>query len=82
MSTISLFIRWEGDHPIWTLDIEDNKTILELKKRIASHYGFTYTGFNVMNGDNVIDSSKNNLTLKECEIKRMVRLAENYDPAN
>ena len=82
MSIIPLFIRWEGDHPIWTLNIEDDKTILQLKQSIASHYGFTYTGFNILNGDEVIDSSKENLTLKNCGIKRMIRLAENYDPAN
>ncbi len=82
MVLLKLFVRWEGDHPVWILDIEDSKTILELKQMIAKHYNYTYTGFNIINGDDTIDSSKNNCTLKECGIKRMIRLAENYDPAH
>lgn len=79
---LKLFIRWEGDHPVWILDIDDSKTILDLKKEIAKHYNQTYTGFNILNGNDVIDSSKNNATLSECQIKRMIRLAESYDPGN
>ena len=80
MSKMKVIIRWEGDHPLWTLEIEVNKTILELKQSIASHYNSTNTGFNIIIGDEVIDSSKDNYTLKDCGIKRIIRLPYDYIP--
>jgi len=56
--------------------------ILNLKEKIAAHYNSNYTGFNIINGDDVIDNDQNNSTLSQKSIKRIVRLAENYDPAN
>lgn len=81
MTIINLFIQRPG-HPLWTLSIDDSKTILNLKEKIAAHYNSNYTGFNIINGDDVIDNDQNNSTLSQKSIKRIVRLAENYDPAN
>ena len=60
----------------------DSKTILELKIEIAKHYNQTYKGFNILNRNDIIDSSRNNVALSDCQIKRMVRLAESYNPGN
>lgn len=64
------------------LEIDGNKTILDLKKQIASHYNETYIGFNVLNGNDLIDASKNGKTINDLGIKRVVRLPDNYEPGS
>lgn len=76
---MKLVIVWKNQKP-WHLEIDGNKTILQLKTEIANHYNETYTGFNVLNGNDIIDSQSNSKTLNECKIKRLIRLPDNYEP--
>lgn len=74
-----LIVVWKNKTP-FKLDIEESKTILELKQKIASHYNETYTGFNILNGTEIIDSTKNTCTISSCNINRLIRLPDNYEP--
>lgn len=76
---MKVIVVWKNQKP-WALEIDENKTILQLKTEIANHYKEKYTGFNVLNGNDLIDSSCNSKTLKECKIKRLIRLPDNYEP--
>ena len=76
---MKLIVAWKNKKP-WQLEIDGNKTILELKQIIANHYNETYTGFNILNGNDIIDSSGNSKTLEQCGLKRLIRLPDNYEP--
>lgn len=76
---MKLIIAWKNQRP-FQLEIEGSKTILQLKQEIAKHYNETYTGFNILSGNDIIDSSKNNNTLDQCGLKRLIRLPDNYEP--
>ena len=76
-----LIIYWKNNKP-FKLEISDSKTLLDLKKEIANHFGENFTGFNIMNGNDIIDSSKNSSTLRELGIKRLIRLPKDYNPGN
>jgi hypothetical protein len=76
-----LIIYWKNNKP-FKLEISDSKTLLDLKQEIAKHYGENFTGFNVLNGSELIDSSKNSSTLRELGIKRLIRLPLDYNPGN
>lgn len=78
---VMLLICWRNNKP-FKLEIDGQKTILDLKKQIASHYNETYTGFNVINGTDIIDSSKNNCSISSCGLNRVVRLPDNYNPGH
>lgn len=72
---------WKNTKP-FPLDIDESKTILELKTQIAKHFNETYTGFNILNGIDIIDSSQNSSTISSCGLKRMIRLPDNYNPGD
>ena len=72
-----LIIYWKNNKP-FKLEISDSKTLLDLKQEIAKHFGENFTGFNVLNGSELIDSS----TLRELGIKRLIRLPLDYNPGN
>jgi len=72
-------IIWNGHTP-FDITIDDACTILELKRKIANHFNETYDQFNIMNGKETINNSKNNWTIKQCELKRIVRLCKDYNP--
>ena len=74
-------ICWRNNKP-FKLEIDGQKTILDLKKQIACHFNETYTGFNVINGTDIIDSSKNNCSISYCGLNRVVRLPDNYNPGH
>ena len=76
-----LIIYWKNNRP-FKLEISDSKTLLDLKQEIARHFGENFTEFNVMNGNDIIDSSKNSSTLRELNIKRLIRLPLDYNPGN
>ena len=76
-----LIIYWKNNRP-FKLEISEYKTLLDLKKEIAEHFGENYTGFNIMNGNDIINSSKNSCTLKELCIKKLIRLPLDYNPGN
>lgn len=76
-----LIIYWKNNKP-FKLEISDSKTLLDLKKEIANHFNENYTGFNIMNGNDIIDSSKNSCTLRELGIKKLIRLPLDYNPGN
>ena len=74
-----LIVVWKNKPP-FKLEIDGTKTILELKKQIAQHYNETYTGFNILNGTEIIDNTKDNSTITSCNINRLIRLPDNYEP--
>lgn len=79
MAIISLKIIWNNHRP-FEITIDDSCSILELKRKIAQHFNETYDQFNIMNGKELINNSKNNCTIKSCELKRIVRLCKDYNP--
>lgn len=76
-----LVVVWKNTKP-FKIDIDDSKTILELKTQIAKHFNGTDTGFNIINGIDIIDSSQNNKSISACRLKRMIRLPDNYKPGD
>jgi len=60
------------------LEIDGSQTILQLKKAIENHYNGKYAGFDILNGSEIIDSSKNFLTLDQCRLKKFIRLIDSY----
>lgn len=76
---MKLTIVWKNHKP-FQIEIEPSNTILELKKKIAAHYSETYTGFNLLNGIDIIDSDKENCSISSCEIARVIRLPDNFLP--
>lgn len=52
------YITWKN-HQNFKIEIDDQKTILDLKKSNAAHHGRTYAWFNIINGINEIESDKN-----------------------
>lgn len=81
MVKMNLIVSWKNNDP-FKIVIDDGKTLLELKKKIAEHYKADYTGFNILNGNDLIDNTKNSYTLSSLNIKRMIRLPVNYNPGN
>lgn len=74
-----LFIAWKNNKP-FRLEIDDQKTILDLKKMIAAHHKETYTGFNIINGIEEIGNDKNSCSIATCKLHRLVRCADDYNP--
>ena len=79
MTNRRLFICWKNTNP-FKLEIDDQKTILDLKKMIAAHHKETYTGFNIMNGIEEIGNDKNSWSIATCKLNRVVRCADDYNP--
>ena len=79
MTNRRLFICWKNNKP-FKLEIDDQKTILDLKKMIAAHHKETYTGFNIMNGIEEIGNDKNSWSIATCKLNRVVRCADDYNP--
>lgn len=78
---MKLVVAWKNQRP-FQLEIDGSKTILQLKQEIAKHYNEKYIGFNILSGNDIIDSSSNNKTLDECGLKRLIRLPDNYEPGD
>ena len=76
---IKLIFTKRGSKP-FIINIDQNKSLLELKKEIASKFNSTYTGFNLLNNLDIIDHTKDFCSIKECGIKRVVRISDNYNP--
>ena len=79
MTIKDFVITWKNNKP-FKLQIDDQKTILDLKKLIAAHHNQTYTGFNIINGIVEIKSDKNNSTIASCGLNRIVRCTDDYNP--
>ena len=62
------------------IDIDKNKTILELKKEISKNLNHSQTEFNILNGNEIIDNKRNSETIESCKIGRLIRLPINYNP--
>jgi hypothetical protein len=78
--TIKKFIITWKDHQPFPVEIDDSKTILDLKQLIAKHHGQSYTDFIILNGVEPIDNSKNGNTIVSCGLNRVVRCCDNYNP--
>ena len=79
MTVKTLFVTWKNNKP-FKLEIDDQKTILDLKKMIAAHHKETYTGFNIINGINEIGNDKNGCSIASCRLNRVVRCTDDYNP--
>lgn len=60
--------------------IDDQKTILDLKKMIEAHHNETYTGFNIINGIEEIGNVKNSWSIATFFLNRIVRCVDDYNP--
>ena len=78
--TIKTFIITWKNHQPFKIEIDDQKTILDLKKLIAAHHGQTFTGFNIMNGMVEIKIDQDNSTIQSCGLNRIVRCLDDYNP--
>ena len=78
--TIKVFVIVKKNNKPFKLEIDDQKTILDLKKLIAAHYNETYTGFDIQNGFEIIGNDKNNSTIASCGLNRIVRCPIDYNP--
>ena len=76
---MKIIVVWKCQKP-WILNIDENYTILDLKKIIAEHYNLNFNTFNILNENNIIDSQSDSRTINECGIKKMIRLPDNYEP--
>lgn len=79
MTNQKFVITWK-DHKPFQLEIDDQKTILDLKKMIAAHHNATFTGFNIINGVEEIGNDKNSCSIATCKLNRLVRCVDNYNP--
>ena len=68
------------NNPPLKINVDPNITVLELKKKIADCFHITDTGFHFYYGNEIIDNSKNNMTLKELNIRSIIRLPVYYNP--
>lgn len=64
------------------INIDPKKKIKELKKEISNHFDLHHSDFNILNKNEIIDSSKDNETIESCNIGRLIRLPVNYNPGN
>lgn len=78
---MNLNVCWKN-HPAFKIKISKDNTLLDLKKAIANHFHENYTGFNVLSGNSIYDSSFNSRTLRDLKIARVIRLPINYVPGN
>ena len=76
---ITLLVSSPNSKP-WQIQVDDNITLLELKKKIAEYYHTEYTGFYILKGNECLDSDKDNYTLNSLGIKRLIRLGSSYEP--
>lgn len=76
-----IIICWKNGKA-FKINIDQKKKILDLKKEIAKHFSSDYTEFNILNKNEIIDSSKDLETIESCNIGRLIRLPVNYNPGN
>ena len=74
-----IIICWKNSTP-FKITIDPKKQIKELKKEIANHFHWQKTDFNILNKNEIIDSSKDDETIESCNIGRLIRLPINYNP--
>ncbi len=76
---MKLIVVWKNKIP-FKLEIDGTKTILDLKKKIATHFNEIFTGFNILSGTEIIDNTKEGRTIESCGINSLIRLPDNYEP--
>lgn len=76
---MKIIVVWKCQKP-WKLKIDENITILDLKKLIAEHYNLKFNTFNILNENKIIGSQSDSKTIIEYGIKKMIRLTDNYEP--
>jgi hypothetical protein len=81
MTIVKFIVTWRNNKP-FPIEIDNQKTILDLKKLIAAHHGQTYDQFIIMNGVVPIGNDKNNCTIESCKLNRIVRCTDDYNPGN
>ena len=62
------------------IEVDNNITFLEFKQIIARFWNSTFTGFNLINGTDLLDSSKNDVPIKELNLGRVLNYPDNYEP--
>lgn len=77
-----IIVCWKNGKP-FKINIDEKKnTILDLKKKIAEHYNWESTNFNILNKNDIIDDTKNYETIISCNLGRLIRLPTNYNPGD
>lgn len=76
-----IIICWKNSKP-FKITIDPKMQIKDLKKEIAKHFDSQITDFNILNKNEIIDSSKDNETIESCNIGRLIRLPVNYNPGD
>ena len=74
-----IVVIWK-DTKTFKINIDPKKKVIELKEEIARHFGAKPNDFNILNGTEIIDNSRNFETIESCNIKRIIRLPPNYNP--
>ena len=60
------------------INIDPDKSILELKQVIACSLNHANTRFNLINNAHIIDESKNYCSIRDCGINRTIRIVIDY----
>ncbi len=74
-----LLITFKGKK-IWKLDIDTNRTLLDLKNEIINHYELGNKKINIKNGNDILDETSDSKTLKDLNIVKYVQVVEVYKP--
>ena len=77
---LKIIISNDSEEP-FMIEIDESKTLLDLKKLIAKNFNSLYTGFIILNGNEALNSNSNNKKLKDLNIKRILRICNIYLPA-
>ena len=68
---MKLIIAYKNNKP-WSIEVDPQITLLELKRKIAEHCKRANTNFNIINGIEILDSSKNNEKLSSLGLGKII----------
>ena len=74
-----LIISFKGKK-IWKLDIDTNRTLLDLKNQIINHYDLGNKKINIKNGNDILDEASDSKTLADLNIVKYVQVIQVYKP--
>ena len=74
-----LIISFKGKK-IWKLNIDTNRTLLDLKNQIIDHYELGNIKINIKNGNDILDEASDSKTLADLNIAKYVQVIQVYKP--
>ena len=74
-----LLISFKGKK-IWKLNIDNNRTLLDLKNQIINHYDLGNKKINIKNGNDILDEASDSKTLADLNIVKYVQVIQVYKP--